>query len=184
MKLTSSFMTGILILGSLVAAGLSAQGLQLNSGKNIMDDTAWARISITSSTFISPPAVLQLECTQKKKHHSIHLFLVSGNLESHPHDGLVGPISEWLLRMKLDGGAAVWRSWRPTEQTGIYEYEGQGVTGMGAWYYPFRLLKDLLSAKTLYIEFQRYGERDVYVANFDLSQLKTTFDARPECQAK
>src|ERR1017187_10682034 len=71
------------ILGSLLAAASFAQTPQVKSGRNIVDGTEWAQISVVSESAITPVPILEVECTLRDEHRSIRIVLVSGPLKPH-----------------------------------------------------------------------------------------------------
>ncbi len=168
----------------LLAAVGFAQAPEVKSWQNPADGDVRTQITIKSSSGVSPPAVLLIECNrQTKREPSIGVYLIAGSLEPHPRVGLLNPVSAWLLRMRLDDGKPVWRSWAPIRQNGSYAYEGEGENGMASEAVSLkRFLKELLAAKAFSVELQRTGG-NAHVVSFDTSQLRQAFEARRECEA-
>jgi hypothetical protein len=173
------------LLGTILFALASfAQAPEIKSWQNAGDAGVRTQITIRSSSGVTPSAVLLIECNQQNRRQpSVEIYLMAGPLEPHPRVGLLNPVSEWLLRMRLDESKPVWRSWAPIKATGAYAYEGEGENGMAAEAVsPKSFLKDLLAAKSFSVEFQKSGGSP-RVANFDTSQLKQAFESRRECEA-
>ncbi len=167
---------------ALFAGASLAQAPQVRSWENSTDGVR-TQITITASAGIRPAPILLLECSDEpKKHSSVEIYLITGDLRPHPTVGLLNSVSEWLLRTRLDDGKPVFLSWVPAKQPGTYSYEGEGKNGMASERKsPKEFLKDLLAAKVLDVEYQRRGDREMRLASFNTSQLKRSFDARPEC---
>jgi hypothetical protein len=168
----------------LLAVAGFAQTPEVKSWQNPGDGEVRTQITVRSSSGVAPPTVLLIECNrQTKREASIGIYLIAGPLEPHPRVGLLNPVSEWLLRMRLDDGKPVWRSWTPIRQNGTYAYEGEGEDGMASEAVSLkRFLKELLATKAFSVELQRTGG-NAHVVSFDTSQLKQAFEARRECEA-
>ena len=164
------------LLCSLFTLASFAQNPQVESGRNVLDGTPWAVISVVSDSAIAPVPVLEVHCSIRNSRPSIRIVLVSGPLKPHLGTGLeFGPPMEWLLPTKLDEGTAIRRSWVPSDQRDSYVYDGHSQR---------KFLDGLLAAKTFYVEFERFGERGKYIASFDVSHLREALASRPECAAK
>lgn len=172
------------LLGTIMLAVVGlAQTPEVKSWQNPGDGDLRTQITIRSSRGVTPPAVLLIECNrQMKRDASIGIYLVAGPLEPHPRVGLLNPVSEWLLRMRLDDGKPVWRSWVPISQNGTYAYEGEGENGMASEAVSLkRFVKELLATKAFSVELQRAGG-NAHVVSFDTTQLKQSVEAQRECE--
>lgn len=169
------------ILCSLFTMASFAQNPQVKPGRNIVDSTESAQVSVVSDSFIKPVPVLKVGCALQNNQPAIRIVLVSGPLKPHLGTGF-NPVNEWRLRMKLDEGKPIRRTWLPTKQSDSYLYEGrQGAYGYRT---PRQFLEDLFAAKILRIQIQRFGEPGTYEASFDVSHLKEALEDRPECADK
>jgi len=185
MEKPNARLAGMQLLGAtLLAIASFAQAPEVKSWPNSADGDVRTQISIKSSSGVTPAAILLIECNGKtKREPSIGIYLIAGPLEPHPRVGLLNSVSEWLLRMRLDEGKPVWRSWAPVRQSGSYAYEGEGQNGMASESVsPKRFLKELLASKAFFLEFQKDGGGS-HMASFDTSQLRQAFEAHRECEA-
>jgi hypothetical protein len=185
MEQSNVFVARMSLLGTILLATVGfAQAPEVKSWQNPGDGDVRTQITVRSSPGAAPPAVLLIECNRPtKRESSIGIYLIAGPLEPHPRVGLLNPVSEWLLRMRLDDGKPVWRSWAPIRQNGTYAYEGEGEDGMASEALSLkRFLKQLLATKAFSVELQRTGG-PAHVVSFDTSQVRQAFELHRECEA-
>jgi hypothetical protein len=167
--------------------GAFAQAPDVKSWQISPDGDIRTQISLKSAASAKNAAVLLIECNRPANNRkpSIGIYLIPGRLEPHPRTGILNSVSEWLLRIKLDDGKPVLRSWTPVGQTGSYAYEGEGENALASEFVsPKRFLQELLAAKAFDVQLQKAGETAPHVASFDTRQLEETFTSQSACEGQ
>ena len=89
-----------------------------------------------------------------------------------------------LLPMKLDNHQQK-RTWELLPKSdAVYVYMGAGETGIGAIMSPTQFTEKILSTAVLTIDFQPFGQADVFESKFLTGGMKKEFQQHRECSLK
>ena len=200
--------TGFLVLA--LTAQCLGQQIKVAQGGNQIDGSTWVTLTIpTQNSYqvanggFTPSLTVRCNSGKKGKPGEASILLDSGGVQprtpSNPGGGsvLLMPPKENQLRllredlffrMRLDDNKPERREWTllPSSDT-VYKYSGQGegMMGFGAtWLYPRLFLQKVLTTKILMIEFQPFGQDNLFVSEFHLDGLNDEFQRHQECGVK
>jgi hypothetical protein len=89
------------------------------------------------------------------------------------------------LRVKLGNAEPEALEWWTENDRQSYRYVGDGKAEdkLNGWVTPPKFLQDLLTSKTMLVEFQPFMQSSLVEIPFDVSDLRRTFDRYVECRS-
>jgi hypothetical protein len=212
--MSTSIPAGILALA--VAAQCFGQPIKVAQGSNPADGSAWVTLTIPSQTSyqmangsgkFAPSLTVRCDSQGKpgKERRSFSVLLDTGGVQpgalsvsgsgsdllTGANENSVRLLRENVLfRMKLDANKPQQRRWElvPKSDT-VYEYWGDGATGVGAILSPGQFLSKIFAARVLTIEFQPFGHQtfgqdNSFASEFHPAGLEDEFKRHRECSLK
>jgi hypothetical protein len=176
----------LLLLLPLAAVAQQAQQVEVKSGESPMDGESFVQLSVSAVRPYTPSfgglftPVLQVQCKQKASRRKLDVYLLSGGVD--PSSTYVtksffstAPYST-ELRVKMDSGKPSARIWGVMNDNTTLAYTATNGKSKDA------LVKDILAAGIVYIEFRPNASTANVVAEFDVRGLQPEFIKHHECK--
>lgn len=197
---------GILVV--ILTVPCHAQQIKTEQGSNQMDGSKWVTLTISAQNpyqlsngagAFNPSFTVRCDSRGKpgKERRTLEILLETGGVQPRtPPNGLAAALApkenqmrllreEVSFRIKLDDAKPERRRWSllPSSDT-IYRYWGAGETSLGYVLFPNKFLDRVFATKTLMIEFQPFGQENLFVSEFRPEGLKQEFERHQECSLK
>ncbi|HUP05079.1 MAG TPA: hypothetical protein VMU19_13880 [Bryobacteraceae bacterium] len=197
-------------LGALALAACFGQGIQVTQSSNAADETKWVDLNIPSITsYLKADGsgkftpLFTVRCEAKGQPHkeewSLGVLLDTGGvapgvmstrsqgavtLTAPKEDPALFGRETVLLPLKFDRKEQK-RTWELIpKSTAIYQYMGAGETVIGSILSSNQLVEKLFSTNLFSVDFQPFGQSDVFEAKFVTGGLKKEFQQHHECSLK